>query len=75
VRLVGIHRPFIACLYRRGYPAATPDRSHNSVMAAGFYLGPLSASSLLEVSPAGRSPACSPAPAYPFAASSPWQAP
>jgi hypothetical protein len=36
VRLVGIHRRFIARCYRRGCPAATPDCMHNSVMAAGF---------------------------------------
>jgi hypothetical protein len=36
--LVGIHRGFIARCYRRGCPAATPDRLHNSLalMAAGF---------------------------------------
>ena len=38
MRHVGIHRWFIAPRYRRGCPAVTPDRLHNSVMAAGFVL-------------------------------------
>jgi len=47
VRLLGIHRRFITPRYRRVYPAATPDRLHNSVMVAGFYLGPASAVKLV----------------------------
>jgi hypothetical protein len=35
VRLVGIHRRFIARCYRRGCPAATPDCMHNSVRPPG----------------------------------------
>jgi hypothetical protein len=47
VRLVVIHRRFIARCYRIGHPAANPDRLHNSVTVAGFYLGPSSALKLV----------------------------
>jgi hypothetical protein len=38
VALTVIHWGFVDNRYLRGHPAATPDRMHNSVMAAGFVL-------------------------------------